>query len=196
MNILVVQSHPYQKSFCAALAIRYTESALKLGHQVEFMQIADMKFDPILRYGYRQETQSLEKDLINFQNKITWADHIVWVYPNWWGGLPALLKGLIDRSFLPGFAFKYTNGLLPIKLLTGKTSDIIMTLDTPIFFYKFFMGAPGLKIMKSAILGFCGIKVNNAFLCAPIRNSTEEKREIWLKKASQLAKKLSVAGKP
>src|SRR5256885_16433644 len=71
---------------------------------------------------YRQD-QPLEPDLQRAQADILWASHLAWAYPTWWGGLPALLKGFIDRIFLPGFAFKYRKGsVLWDRLLAGRTA--------------------------------------------------------------------------
>ena len=91
----------------------------------------DLDFNSILKHGYRQWTE-LEPDLLMIQQDIVDADHLVFEYPTWWGTCPALLKGLIDRVFLPGFAFKYRdNSLFWDKLLKGNTARLIVTMDTP-----------------------------------------------------------------
>ncbi len=108
-RILVILGHPSSNSFCAALAERYTQSAMRAGHEVRPLFLGSMDFDPVLREGY-QQVQPLEADLRNAQADILWAELLVLVYPIWWGGVPALLKGFFDRVFLPGFAFKYRQG--------------------------------------------------------------------------------------
>ena len=86
--------------------------------------------------GYAQ-IQPLEPDLLDAQASITWAQHLVWVYPIWWGGLPALLKGFLDRIFLPGFAFKYRpNSALWDRLLTGRSAELLVTMDSPPWYYR------------------------------------------------------------
>lgn len=185
-KILVIQGHPNKASFCQVVAERYADSAKKGGHSVEVVSLGALAFDPILRYGFQKE-QALEVDLLTMQQKISDANHIVWVYPNWWGGQPALLKGFIDRTFLPGFAFKYKSGLsMPEKLLAGRTTEIILTLDTPVWLYRYFMRAPGLKAMKNGVLEFCGLKVIRSHLMGPIRGSTPEAREQWLRQVGDL----------
>jgi Putative NADPH-quinone reductase (modulator of drug activity B) len=57
-------------------------------------------------YGYRKRTE-LEPDLLQAWDMLQWAEHIVWIYPTWWASPPALLKGFIERLFLPGFTFEY-----------------------------------------------------------------------------------------
>jgi len=104
-RILVILGHPSSNSFCAALAERYAQSALRAGHEVRQLFLGRMDFDPVLREGY-QQVQPLEADLRQAQADILWAEHLTLVYPIWWGGIPALLKGFFDRVFLPGFAFQ------------------------------------------------------------------------------------------
>ncbi|NOT78487.1 MAG: NAD(P)H-dependent oxidoreductase [Bacteriovoracaceae bacterium] len=179
-NILIIQGHPNKDSFCSSLADKYIKTAKSNNNNVELVNLGDLNFDPILR-GNFSHPQALEPDLKNLQEKILWANHIVWIFPIWWGSLPALLKGFIDRTFLPGFAFKYKSGFgMPEKLLIGRTSEIISTLDTPIWFYKWFLGAPGMKIMKNGILEFCGLKVVKSTLLGPIKSSSEKQRTKWL----------------
>lgn len=150
------------------------------GHDVRTLNLHELKFDPILHQSFSGQ-QTLEPDLQKAQELILWSQHMVWVYPNWWGTLPANLKGFIDRTFLPGFAFKYkSGGGFPEKLLVGRTAEIILSMDTPTWAYRLFLGAHGLKIMKNSILAFCGIKVTKTHLIGPIRGSTEQKRNIWL----------------
>lgn len=60
--------------------------------------LGEMDFDLSLSGGYKGD-QALEPDLQEAQKLIAWADHLVFVYPNWWGGMPALLKGLSTESF-------------------------------------------------------------------------------------------------
>lgn len=180
-KVLIVNGHPNKNSFCNSLVGATYKQIQERGDQVQILNLVELKFDPILRLGFQGE-QEREPDLIHAQTQIIWADHIVWIYPNWWGGPPALLKGFIDRTLLPGFAFKYkSSGGFPEKLLAGRTAEIVLTLDTPPFFYKYFMWAAGLKVMKNSVLEFCGVKVIKTHLIGPIRGSSDFKRESWLK---------------
>ena len=104
-RILVILGHPSTDSFCSALAQTYIHAAKTAGHDVRVLRLGDLRFDPILHHGYTQ-VQTLEPDLLSAQDDILWAEHLTWVFPVWWGGIPALMKGFIDRVFLAGFAFK------------------------------------------------------------------------------------------
>jgi len=135
-KILIILGHPSQESYCGALAQSYKKGAEESSKEIETIYLGDLKFDPILRKGYKK-IQELESDLIDAQKKIKWANHIVLIYPTWWFTYPALVKGFFDRILLPSFAFEFENdNLLPKKLLKGKTAHLIVTMDAPSLFYK------------------------------------------------------------
>lgn len=126
--------------------------------------------------------------MVEIQNAITWSDHIVLVYPIWWGSLPALLKGMFDRVFLPGFAFKYREGSHFLdKLLTGRSAHAIATMDTPPWYFKLVYRSPGHHQIRKTILEFSGIKPVKITSFGPMLNATEAKRADWLKQVSRFA---------
>ena len=134
-RVLVILGHPGTHSFCSALADSYIAAAKDASHDVRVMRLGDLRFDPVLREGY-QQVQALEPDLLQAQANIHWAEHLVLVYPIWWGGIPALLKGFFDRILLPGFAFQYREGkAFPAKLLKGRSAHLLVTMDTPPWYY-------------------------------------------------------------
>lgn len=186
-RILVILGHPSHDSFCGALTERYVQAAKDAGHQVRELRLGSLDFDPILREGYRQ-VQPLEADLLQAQADITWAEHLTFVYPIWWGAIPALLKGFFDRVFLPGFAFKYRPGkAFPEQLLRGRSADLLVTMDTPPWYYRWVYRMPGLHQMRKTTLAFCGIRPRKPLTFGPILGSTERQRETWLKQAQAIA---------
>lgn len=188
-RILLILGNPKKDSLCHALAEAYSLGAHSKGHVVRQLRLGEMQFDPILREGYEQ-SQNLEPDLLEAQRLIHWAEHLVFVYPVWWGGIPALLKGFFDRVFLPGFAFKYRNrSQLWDKLLSGRSADLLVTMDTPRWYFRWIYGAPAHRQMVRTILGFCGIKTRRLSEFAPVRPSSEEQRQTWLRKAEALGNK-------
>jgi len=188
-KILVILGHPSRDSFCHALAETYIESATAAGAELRKLYLGDLMFDPILHEGYRV-IQPLEPDLEKAREDIRWAQHLVFVYPSWWGGLPALLKGFVDRVFLPGFGFKFVEkALLPQKLLSGRSARLIVTMDTPPWIYRWFLSAPGHNQMRKCILNFCGIAPVKCTTFSPIKKSTDERRAGYLKAVGALARK-------
>ena len=181
-KILIINGHPNPQSFNYGLAEAYKKGALSAGAQVKEIVIANLQFNPSLQHGYQKRTE-LEPDLLQAWEAIQWADHMVWVHPVWWGGLPAITKGFIDRLFLPGFAFQYReNSVWWDKLLTSKTAHIITTLDQPSWYYWLAFNEPSVNQLKKSTLGFCGVKTNKVTYVGPIRNSTAEFRHKWLRK--------------
>jgi putative NADPH-quinone reductase len=186
MRILILNGHPNPQSFNAALAQAYAEGAIASGASVQVLNLYELQFDPNLKYGYRQRTE-WEPDLVKAWELIQWSEHMVWVHPVWWGGLPALLKGFIDRLFLPGKAFKYRpNSVWWDKLLTGKTARIITTLDQPGWYYRLRFGRPSVNQLKRSTLEFCGIKPVEVTYFGIIKTATETQRSEWLRKAAKM----------
>ena len=189
-NILVILGHPDTNSFCGALAREFIESARTTkDSEVRELQLGQLQFDPILWHGYNQ-IQELEPDLVKAQELIQWSNHMVFVYPNWWGAMPALMKGFFDRVFLPGYAFKYRESSLPDKLLSGRTAQLLVTMDTPAWYYRWIYRSPGHNEMKRTILEFCGIKVRKISEFAPIKGSSQQQREKWIAVAKDLGSKV------
>lgn len=190
-KIVVIVGHPDVQSFCGALSRAYMEGAVRSSAQVRCLDLSQLAFEPILKYGYRQRME-LEDGLKQAQEWIRWADHLVIVYPTWWGTMPAILKGFFDRTFLPGFAYRYReDSVLWDKLLLGKTAHIIVTSDTPSWYNRFFYRRAGHRVMKQNILGFCGIKLLRITEVTPIRSSAEEQRSKWLLRMKRLGEKLA-----
>jgi NAD(P)H dehydrogenase (quinone) len=189
-KILLLLGHPNNASLCASLAKEYVAGAEQAGAEVRIHRVADMKFDANLHLGF-QEVQALEPDLQRFQADMEWSQHLVMVFPLWWGGMPAVLKGLIDRTFLPGFAFKYKEGSpFPAQLLAGRSARVIMTMDSPNFWYNWVLGRPLTKALKRQILGFSGFKPLEFTLLGNVRGSTPQKRETWLAMVRKLGARL------
>ncbi|WP_165675286.1 NAD(P)H-dependent oxidoreductase [Metapseudomonas otitidis] len=184
-RILMILGSPKDNSLCGALGDAYAQGARGEGHVVRVLKLSEMAFDPVLHQGYDQ-SQPLEPDLLEAQRQIHWAQHLVFVYPVWWGGVPALLKGFLDRVLLPGFAFRYRGPRNWDKLLEGRTADLLVTLDTPPWYFRWVYGAPGHRQMKRTILGFCGIRTRHLAEFAPVHTSTEEQRQAWLRRAETL----------
>ncbi|WP_080779949.1 NAD(P)H-dependent oxidoreductase [Chryseobacterium phocaeense] len=188
-KIAIINGHPNKDSFNFGLAKAYKEGALEARTEIKEIIIAELDFDPILHFGY-QKRMELEPDLLKAWEIIQWADHLVWLHPVWWGGLPALMKGFLDRLFLPGFAYQYReNSIWWDKLLKGKTAHIITTLDQPGWYYRLFYGRPSVNQLKKSTLEFCGIRPVKVTYVGIIRNSTEMQRGKWIRKIKELGRK-------
>lgn len=185
-EVLIINGHPDHQSYNHALAAAYQSGIDSNEANINQINIADLDFNPNLQYGYRQRT-TLEPDLVNAIEQLKKADHLVWVFPMWWYGSPAIMKGFIDRTFLPGIAFQPITGKpFPQKLFKGKTARVIITSDTPSWYDYLFMKRPAINQFKKGTLEFCGISPVKVTYIAPIKNSTDQFRQQWLEKVKQL----------
>lgn len=188
-KILVVNGHPNDKSLNAVLAQKYQDGALAAGHEVKLIHLSHLKFDPLLHKGYL-EIQALEPDLVQAQQDLLWADHVVFAYPIWWSSVPALLKGFLDRVLLPSFAFKYHKGK-PWwdRLLQGRTGRLLVTTDAPWWWNTFVLWDPAVRTMKKGVLEFCGIKPVAVTQFDEVKNRSAAQIEAFLQKAYDLGKR-------
>ena len=186
-KILVLLGNPDSSTFSGEMASAYERGAREAGHEVQRVNIGDMQFDPILHKGYK-EIQALEPDLLDMQEKWRWADHIVIVYPNWWCTMPALLKGMFDRFYIPGFAFnfdKQTKKL--IQRLKGKTGRVLVIAGTHSPFMTWLRFGDYTNEIVHGMLGFAGIKAY-ASTFGPSELVSQERREKWLGQVEQLGR--------
>jgi NAD(P)H dehydrogenase (quinone) len=190
-KIVIINGHPNKESFNFGLFEAYKKGILQNNTaELKEIVISDLKFNPNLEFGYQKRTE-LEPDLLDSWEKIKWADHLVWIHPVWWGGLPAITKGFIDRLFLPGMAFQpRVNSVWWDKLLVGKTAHIITTLDQPSWYYKLFYGKPSVNQLKKTVLAFCGIKPVRVTYVGIVKGSNEEQKNKWLQKIEKLGLQL------
>lgn len=186
-KILVVLGHPDTKSLCATLSRDYVRGARAAGAAVKQLVLSRLKFDPILHDGYKT-VQSLEPDLLRAQKLILWADHLVFVYPMWWGSMPALLKGFFDRVFHPGFAFKFAtkDAYLWDKLLTGRSGRVMITSDGPPVAIRLLYSNPAIQAIKGMTLEFCGVAPVRVSQFGPVKHATAARMHLWRRKAEDL----------
>lgn len=189
-NILIINGHPDKMSLNAAFAEAYIKGARESGASIQYINIGELNFNPNLAMGYRKRTE-LEPDLIEVWEKILKADHMVWIHPLWWGSFPALMKGFIDRLFLPGFAFDYNeNSIWWDRKLKGKSATILTTMDQPVWYYRLYNKQPGIVQLKKAILQYCGVNPVRVVAFGNVKRSRENEREKWLQKVYKLGKTL------
>ena len=182
MRCLLILAHPRRESLCGALFDACAAGARAAGVECRQLILSELTFDPAVR-ALSPELQTLEPDLVCAQADIAWAEHLVFVFPTWWGTFPALLKGFLDRVMMPGFAFRHLTHNRWEKLLAGRTADLITTMDTPPLVYRLIYRAPGIQALARATLGYCGVKIARVDVFGPVITSTETVRARWLERA-------------
>ncbi len=173
-KIFILLGQEDSESICGDLAHAYEKGAREHGHEVRRANIGELKFDPLLHKGYKV-IQELEPDLKKVQEDIRWAQHIVIIYPTWWSAMPAILKGMFDRMWLPGFAFHFHPHLGWDKLLKGKTGTVITTMDSWPFAERVMFG-DSMNEIVNAILKFSGVYPVNVHKIGMLKHATPEKK--------------------
>ncbi len=185
-HVLIIQGHrdSTKQHFCHSLANAYKVGAENGDHSVKEINVAELNF-PIIHNKDEFESGLTPKDINTAQEKISWSDHIVIIYPLWLGDMPALLKGFFEQTFRYGFAISNESKNMPKKLLMGKSARIIVTMGMPAFLYRWFFRAHSLKSFQRNILGLSGIKPVKYNLIGMV-DSSNDKRMKWVKKIQVL----------
>lgn len=187
-RILVIQAHPdgSQPHFCHALAQAYEDAAREAGHEVQRVDLAALDF-PLLRSRVEWEDGPLPASLKPAQEGIAWAEHLVFFFPLWLGGMPALLKGFLEQVARPGFALgRSGEGGCPKKLLTGRSARVVVTMGMPALVYRWVFRAHSLKALERNILGFVGIAPIHETLIGLVEGMSDKHRQGWLRRLATL----------
>jgi NAD(P)H dehydrogenase (quinone) len=187
-KIMIVVGHPSPGSYCETLGKAYLRGAESAGHQAQLFALARMKFDAILREGYRR-AQPLEPALVAARQALQASDHLVFVFPLWCSDMPAMLKGFFERVLQPDLlAIQAVCGKASWKVLKGKSARVIMTMGMPGWFYRWYFGAYALKLLKRNILQFTGVSPVRATIHGMIETVSEEQRKAWLREAEAMGR--------
>ena len=100
MKTLIIYTYPSPTGFNTAI-LKEVQSNLSKKHEVKTLDLYAENFDPILRFDQEHRRRDLHKDpeMAKYRDLITWADHLIFIFPIWWSGMPAILKSFIDRVF-------------------------------------------------------------------------------------------------
>ncbi|HEX2494107.1 MAG TPA: NAD(P)H-dependent oxidoreductase [Steroidobacter sp.] len=189
-RILILDGHPdpAPDRFVHALARAYSEGAETGGHDVVAVRLADIEF-PLLRseadYQRGEPVEAVRRVQANFD----WASHVVILYPLWLGGMPAMLKGLLEQMLRPGFAFSTQQlGRWPVKLQSGKSARIIVTMGMPAAVYRFWYRAHSLRSLQRNVLRFVGFRRVSSTTIGAIAELTPQQRRGWLDTMRELGR--------
>jgi putative NADPH-quinone reductase len=189
-RILVILGHPRGDSLCGALAGAYEKGARSAGAEVRRINVAELEFDALGTQGENMAPDP-EPDILATQEAIRWAKHLVFVYPIWWGTMPALLKAFLERCLTRGFAIEFPDRPPYWEpMLQGRSARLINTMNTPPLYYRWVMRAPDRQVMQRSILGMCGISPVAITSFGPVRGATAGKLEEWLAQTRRLGEQL------
>ena len=168
MKCLVVLAHPLSRSFSHAVATTVVDTLKKNGHELKLIDLYRSGFDPRLTDSERAEyyenfdRTALEKEITDLQ----WAESIILVFPTWWFGPPATLKGWFDRVWAPSIAFDHAEDLGSIKPRLNSLRKVVAftTLGSPWWVDYFILRRPVRRVLKTAILGTCAPQASFKFM--------------------------------
>lgn len=183
MKHLIIYTHLNPESFTRAVVDEVAKVSTGRGDEVQVIDLYADKFNPALEFPdiqYAFMGGEAPSDVKKYQEQITWADQLTFVYPLWWGHMPAMLKGFIDRVFSNGYAYLYDeNG--PKGLLTGKSVQLfINTGNTSEVLSEMGMHGAIIKGIEEGVFGFCGMQVNTTFF-GNITMGSDDERKSYLK---------------
>ena len=187
-RVFVLNGHPAERSLSRAFADAYAQTARARGHEIRLAHLHDLRFDADLGYGGYSTMKPLEPDLELVLDGLEWCEHLVLATPMWWGGLPAKLKGLIDRAFLPGRTFDTRNmkGGVPQPLLDGRSARVILTCDTPWYILRIAYKNALIWQLRGQTLGFVGIKPTRFTYLSGASHAKDKDVKRWLKAVREL----------
>lgn len=189
MNILVVYAYPNDVGYNSAIFEGIIKE-FRANNEVRVHNLYEENFDPVLRFDSVNKRRDLKSvpEMEVYRENILWSDHVVFVFPIWWGGMPAILKGFIDRVFSKGFGYDYV-GNRPVGLLKNKTSWIVSTNDTPAIISKLFQDDFG-KVLEKQVLKMCGFSKVKRIAINNVKNSTKSERLQHIEKLKVLSRNL------
>ncbi len=169
MNILIVTAHPLNDSLCKLLSKHVSDRLKDEGHTVIIEDLYTQDFDPVLTINERKSYYSDSYDLSSVSEqtrRLKEADALILLFPTWWFGFPAILKGWFDRVWGPGIAYNHASDLGAIKPLLDNLQNVLVitTLGSPWWVDRLVMRQPLKRIVKVALLATCAKNSKLKFL--------------------------------
>ncbi|HEV2504645.1 MAG TPA: NAD(P)H-dependent oxidoreductase [Mesorhizobium sp.] len=184
MRVLVVYCHPVPESFCAAVRDAALDAIAAKGCEARLVDLYAENFDPVMRDGERREYNErapADPALAEHIAHLKWAEAIVFVYPTWWYGLPAMLKGWLDRVWVKDVAFALDPGgrITPLMGHIRKIA-VVTTCGAPRW-WSHIVGHPGRKTILRGIRALCAKRCKTLFVAHYLMDaSTPQSREAFL----------------
>ena len=193
MNQLIIYSNHSTKSFNHSVKDTLINTYATLGDDVILRDLYKMNFNPVLSKSDFEALHNgnIPKDIATEQEYIRRADVLTFVYPVWWTGMPAILKGYIDRVFLYGFAYiNGQNGIEP--LLTGKKASVFCSMGQSKEDYEKNGMFEAIRLTTDqGIFSFCGIQVLNHSFFSSIIVADDHLLQTYLDEVRETAKRIS-----
>lgn len=191
MKYCIVYCHPYEKSYCSSVLKSVTSGLEKAGHDYDVIDLIKDNFNPVMTsadlLAFRNR-KAVDEQAIGYIGRIKQADHMVFVFPIWWGLMPAIMKGFVDKVIFPGEAYNYTesgNGMYSL-IENIKSAAVITTMNSPWWYYALFYGNAIKRAFIKGTLAKIGIRKVKWVKLDNIKGRGEDKRKQKLQKIEKL----------
>lgn len=187
-KILMIDGHPdpARAHFCHALADAYVDGAMSAGKETRLITVAELPLE-VVRTAAEFAAAPTSAQIVSAQADITWADHLVLVFPLWLGGAPALLRAFLEQVARGGF-FAATEGTGIRSKFKGKSARLIVTMGMPAIVYRLFFQAHGVLNIVSGVLGFAGFGPVRITMYGAIESVTARQQRARLAEARALGR--------
>jgi len=178
MRVLVVYCHPVPESFCASIRDKAVATLQARGDDVRLTDLYGEKFDPVMGCEERRtynDGPPADPALLPHIENLRWAQAILFIYPTWWYGLPAMLKGWLDRVWATDIVFRLPEGKGRItSLMTHVTRiGVITTCGAPLW-WTILVGQPGRKTIMRGMRALCATRCRTMFLAHYLMDSSSD----------------------
>lgn len=181
MKNLIIYAHPNSGSLNHFFKQTILETLQESGEEIEVRDLYEINFSPVLSLNDMngQRMGKVAPEIQTEQDFITWADRIIFVYPIWWTGMPAIMKEYIDRVFSYGFAYRYDNGVQK-GLLTGKKTVIVNSHGKSNAEYEASGMDKALALTSdTGIFTYCGLDIQAHYYFDKADRASDENIEEW-----------------
>lgn len=187
MRVLIVYNHPYSGSFCNAILNAVTNGLQKAHHEVDLIHLNRDNFNPVMTEADLKAFiahKPIDPQVIQYNERLKAADHLIFIFPIWWDIMPAQTKGFIDRVLFPGVVYNHHPrgfGLIPL-LKNLKSITLITTMNKPRWLYSLFIGNLIQKVMLKSVFKTMGYKNLSWISFTAVKAVGHQKRVMWLQK--------------
>jgi NAD(P)H dehydrogenase (quinone) len=191
MRMLVIYCHPCPESLTAAIRDRAVASLAAAGHEIRLVDLHGEGFDPVMGAEERRryhEPGANEVPVAAHLDALRWAEGLLFIYPTWWYGLPAMLKGWLDRVWIPHATFTMPEPGKPIgRVLTNiRFIGAVSTLGSPWWWWRLVMAEPGRRTLLRGLRPLVNPRCRTLWLALHgIDGATQGQREAFLDKVER-----------
>jgi len=185
MKVVIVFNHPYEGSFGNAILNSVTKGLKDANHEINLMHLDNDGFNPVMSKADLKafvDHKSVDPQVIDYNERLEKADHLIFIFPIWWDLMPAMTKGFVDRVLTPGVVYDHHPrgfGLVPLlKNLKGVT--VITTMNKPKIMYSLLIGNLIKKAMIKSVFKTMGYKNLKWISYNMVKSVSQEKRVKWL----------------